>query len=253
MRPRLLTASLSGAAGTLSAMGTEGPEIRAALARQLDLADPGASWHSERDRIGEYAGWLTLVLGSLGKMAEDLLILTQSGLGEVKLGSGGGSSTMPQKVNPVLPSLIAALARHGAGLNLTLQHAAAHRQQRDGAAWFTEWLTLPELTLCAARALTAAAELSETLAPVPERLAAVLDDGTGLIHAEALSFALARRMPRPEAQTQVKALCKIVRAEGGHLLDRAHKLWTDLGFDPGESLGTAPAEARAFAERASQV
>jgi 3-carboxy-cis,cis-muconate cycloisomerase len=109
------------------------------------------------------------------------------------------------------------------------------------------------LTLCAARALTAAAELSETLAPVPERLAAVLDDGTGLIHAEALSFALARRMPRPEAQTQVKALCKIVRAEGGHLLDRAHKLWPDLGFDPGESLGTAPAEARAFAERASQV
>src|SRR5690606_17277738 len=125
---------------------------------------------------------------------------------------------------------IAALARHGAGLNATLQGAAAHRQQRDGVAWFTEWLTLPELTLCAARALAAAGEVAGTLAPVPERMAAILDDGTGLIHAEALSFALARRMPRPEAQAEVKALCAAVRDEGGHLLDRARERWPELGF-----------------------
>jgi 3-carboxy-cis,cis-muconate cycloisomerase len=39
-------------------------------------------------------------------------------------------------------------------------------------------------------------------------MAALIDDGTGLIFAEALTFALAARMPRPKAQEAVKALCR---------------------------------------------
>jgi 3-carboxy-cis,cis-muconate cycloisomerase len=253
LKPRLLTVSLAGAAGTLSAMGPRGPAVRAALAEALDLADPGASWHAERDRTGELAGWLVLVLGTLGKMGEDLILLTQSGIGEVRLASGGGSSTMPQKVNPVLPSLLAALARHGAGLNATLQGAAAHRQQRDGVAWFTEWLALPELVMATARSLAAATELATGIAPVPERMAAALDEGGGLIHAEALSFALAARMPRPEAQATVKALCREAEATGASLLTLAEARWPDLGFSTTDSLGTAPAEARAFAARAAAL
>lgn len=250
LRPRLLTVSLSGAAGTLSAMGPQGPDVRARLAEALDLADPGTSWHSQRDRIGELGNWLALVLGSLGKIGEDLLLLTQHGLGEVRLTSGGGSSTMPQKVNPVLPSLLAALARHGQALNAGLQGAALHRQQRDGAAWFGEWLALPEMVMCTARALSAAQQVAGAMHPVPARMAALLDDGTGLIHAEALSFALAARMPRPEAQAQVKALCQEVQREGGNLLHRAAAAWPDLGFTAAAGLGTAPGEARAFAAAA---
>lgn len=253
LRPRLLCVSLSGAAGTLAAMGPEGPMVRARLAEALDLTDPEASWHSERDRMAELAGWLALVLGSLGKIGEDLLIFTQAGLGEVQLASGGGSSTMPQKVNPVLPSLMVALARFGLGLDAVLQGAALHRQQRDGAAWFTEWLTLPQLVMATGRALAAASDCLAAMSPVPERLAAVLDDGSGLIHAEALSFALARRMPRPEAQKAVKILAQEVRETGGSLLVLAAERWPDLGFDPGESLGTAPAEARLFASRATAL
>ena len=48
MRKGLLRVSLSGAAGTLSSMGEKGPEVRAELARALDLADPGGTWHSNR-------------------------------------------------------------------------------------------------------------------------------------------------------------------------------------------------------------
>nr|WP_275981943.1 lyase family protein [Frigidibacter sp. ROC022] len=253
LRGRLLCVSLSGAAGTLSAMGPEGPKVRAALAAELGLSDPGASWHAGRDRIGELAGWLALVLGSLGKLGEDALTMTQSGIGELRLSLGGGSSTMPQKVNPVLPSVLVALARYGLGLAATLQGGALHRQQRDGAAWITEWLSLPGLLLATGRATSAALELTETARPDPDRMAALLDDGSGLIHAEALSFALAARMPRPEAQAAVKALVAEIAGSSRHLVAEARARWPDLVFPEAAQLGQAPAEARAFARAAAAL
>lgn len=253
----LLTVSLSGAAGTLSAMGEKGPKVRAGLAEALGLADPATSWHAERDRIAAFSGWIAGTAGSLAKMGEDLLAMTQSGVQEVRLGQAGGSSTMPQKANPVLPSLIVAIARQAAALDVAMQGAAAHRHQRDGAAWMTEWLALPQMCLGLARALRAAEDLATALTPLPDRMAAGIDDGLGLIYAEALSFALAGHMPRPEAQAEVKALCREAQESGTPLADLAAARWPDAGlsdlFTPSAQLGTAPAEARAFAEAAAAL
>ena len=252
LRPRVLVVSLGGAAGTLAAMGARGPEVRARLAGRLDLGDPGASWHADRDRMAALAGWLTRATAAPGKMGEDLTLMSQTGIGEVALGQGGGSSTMPQKENPVLPSLLVAIARTMAGLNGVMQGAALHRQSRDGAAWISEWLTLPQMCCLAGRSLSVAGELAATIRPLPGRLAATLDDGTGLIHAEALTFALAARMPRPEAQAAVKALCREAAATGASLralAERDHPGDWAAVFDPARQLGAAPAEARAFAAR----
>lgn len=252
LRPRLLVVSLGGAAGTLAAMGPRGTEVRARLADRLGLGDPGRSWHAERDRIAALAGWLARIAGALAKMGEDLTLLSQSGLGEVALGQGGGSSTMPQKVNPVLPALLVALGRQMAGLDAVMQGAVIHRQSRDGAAWITEWLTLPQMCLLAGRALAVAGDLAATLRPLPDRLAAQIDDGLGLIHAEALTFALTATLPRPEAQAAVKALCREAAATGTSLralAERDHPGDWSAVFDPARRMGTAPADARAFAAR----
>ena len=217
LRQSTLWVSLSGAAGTSAALGPKAQETRAALAAALNLADPQRSWHSDRGPILRLADWQTRLALALGKMAEDLLLLTQTGMAEVSLGAAGASSTMPQKQNPVLPSAMAATARQAAGLNATLQGAALHRLDRDGAALFTEWLTLPQLCLAATATLIHAQSLSKTLAPVPSAMLAAMTDGQNLIHAEALSFALARHLPRPEAQAAIKALCKEAGASGADL------------------------------------
>ncbi|RMD91577.1 MAG: adenylosuccinate lyase family protein [Alphaproteobacteria bacterium] len=252
LREDVLVVSLAGAAGTLSAMGPKGPEVRARLARALGLGDPGGPWHAERDRIARLSGWITATMGALGKMGQDILLATQHGVGEIRLARAGGSSTMPQKQNPVLPSLLVALARHAAGLDATLQGAALHAQARDGAAWMTEWLALPQHCLGLARALAAAVELATSLAPDPQAMARHLDDGSGLIYAEALSFALAAHMLRPEAQAAVKRLCARVRETGTPLPALAREEWPELDlsavFAPGSNLGTAPEDARAFVE-----
>ncbi len=257
MRDDLLCVSLSGAAGTLSAMGPKGPQIRADLAKALNLNDPGGSWHTERDRIAALAGWITGVAGTLGKMGEDLILLTQSDVAEVTLSEGGGSSTMPQKSNPVQPNLLVALARHIIALNSTLQGAGLHRQQRDGAAWFTEWLTLPQLCISLARMLTVAEDLAQGMTPNRQQMHDHIDDGLGIIYAEALSFALAAHMRRPEAQAQVKALCLKARETGTGLAQLAAETWPEHRlsevFSPESQLGTAPQDARAFAKASMDI
>lgn len=248
LKADLAQVSLSGAAGTLSTMGDQGPEVRAALAKELGLTDPGHSWHTERDCIAAFAVWMAGLAASLAKMGEDLILMTQSGIGEVSISGAGGSSTMPQKQNPVGPSVLVALARQSIGLSATIQGAVLHRQQRDGAAWFTEWLTLPQLCISTGRALGLAADLIPRIAANPTAMAAGLDADGGLIRAEALTFALTVQMPRPEAAAAVKALAGRVRAGEGDLMRLAKTAWPDLTVT--DRLGTAPSEARAFAVKA---
>jgi 3-carboxy-cis,cis-muconate cycloisomerase len=248
LRGDLVQVSLSGAAGTLSALGPQGPQVRAALAQALGLVDPGNSWHSERDGIAAFGAWMAGLSASLGKMGEDLILLTATGLSEVRIGGAGGSSTMPQKQNPVGPSVLVALARQAAGLSATLSGAGLHRQARDGAAWFTEWMVLPQLCIGTGRALTLAWDLAGRLEPDAEAMARVLQADAGTIHAEALTFALANRMARPEAEAAVKRLCAEALATGTHLRDLAARDWP--GIVVPLALGEAPAEARAFARAA---
>lgn len=252
VRARLLRVSLSGAAGTLGAMGPEGPKVRATMAEALGLGDPGGSWHSDRNAMAHFAGWCAEVLGALGKMGADIALMAQTGIEEVTLGSAGGSSTMPQKQNPVAPSVLVALARHGIAQAGALQGAVLHQQQRDGAAWFTEWLALPQLVMALGAATRTAESMIAGLEPRADRMRANIDpDGLGLIHAEALSFALTRWVPRPEAQAKVKAACKRAAKEGMPLLE---VLKRDFGalqaqdFVPEFQMGQAPHEARAFAK-----
>jgi 3-carboxy-cis,cis-muconate cycloisomerase len=244
IRPEVLKVSLSGAAGTLSAM-ERGPEVRAALARALDMQDPGASWHSERDGIAALAGWCAGLLATLAKLGEDLLLLTQTGIAEVRISGAGGSSTMPQKQNPVGPSVLLSLARHGQGLASTLTAAGAHRQARDGAAWFTEWLTLPQLAQVTARAVALGEDIASRLSPSAEDMARGLSADGGAIHAEALTFALAARLPRAEAEAEIKRLL----AAGGDLRAAFAAAFPDLQLPP-VLVGEAPTEARAFAAEA---
>ena len=247
LAPELATLSLGGAAGTLSAMGADGPAIRAALARELGLADPGHSWHAERDHIGGFAAWMAGLCASLGKMGEDLILMTQSGIDEIQIDGAGGSSTMPQKQNPVAPSVLVALARQTAALSAAIQGAGLHRQQRDGAAWFVEWLTLPQLCISTGCALELALDLAGRITPNAAAMARNLDDGHGLIHAESYSFALARHMPRPEAQTRIKALCAEAQSSGRTLPDLIARDFPALDLSAAGGLGTAPADARNFA------
>ncbi len=251
LRDDALVVSLAGAAGTGSQLGPDPAGLRAALAEALALGDPGLSWHATRGPVRDLADWFAGVAGASGKMAEDLLRLTRSDVGEVRLGGTGASSTMPQKQNPVGPSAMLALARFAPAQVAAM--SAPHGEARDGAGWFTEWLCLPPLAAAAARAAALAGEVAKAVTPDITAMARHLDDPLGLIHAEALSFALASALPRPDAQAEVKRLTSEARQTGRALPDlmaEAHPGVPLPDLTPPAGLGTAPADARAFAEAA---
>ena len=207
LRPRLLVVQLGGASGTLGALGDHGLAVMEGLADELELSAPLLPWHSQRDSLAELGGWLSLVSGSLGKFGADLVLLGQSEVGELRAGPGGGSSTIPQKVNPVGAETLIALARYNAGLLAGLHQALVHAQERDGAAWSLEWLSLPQMAAATAAALRHAQILAEGLEADSGRMRANVQASGGLLLAEAAAFALAAHMPKPRAEALVKAAC----------------------------------------------
>jgi 3-carboxy-cis,cis-muconate cycloisomerase len=254
LRGDVLQVSLSGAAGTSFALGDRAADTRAGLAVALGLSDPGASWHAERDGIGAFGAWMAGLTATLGKMGEDLALLSQTGLAEITIAGAGGSSTMPQKQNPVGPAVLVALSRQVAGLSATLTGAGVHRQQRDGAAWFTEWLTLPQMCISTGRALALVLDLTARITPEPIAMAHGLTQGHDTLYAEALTFAMCDRMPRAEAATRVGALAREALASGTSLLALAARDypgtdWSARLTGP-DLMGMAPQEARTFAKTA---
>lgn len=249
LRCHALCVSLSGAAGTASQLGPDPMALRAALAQALGLRDPGQSWHADRSRIIEMAQWLAAVTTAMGKIGEDVLRLARTDVGEVRTGGAGASSTMPQKKNPVAASALVALARVAPAQAAAL--SVPHGEARDGAAWFTEWLTLPPLVSAAARASALAGNVARGITPDAAAMAARLGDPLGLIHAEALSFALTATLRRPDAAAEVKRLTLEALATGRPLPDlvaEAHPGAPLPALTGSASLGEAPAEARAFTQ-----
>ncbi|MEM8538848.1 MAG: lyase family protein [Pseudomonadota bacterium] len=252
LRDTSLNVSLTGAVGTGAALGLKAPETRRALAEALGLNDPGRSWHTDRGPILAITDWQGRVMSALSHMAETLIALIGTDRSEIALGSVGGSSTMPQKQNPVGPSAVRALHHLFGGLRTTLHSASVHRDQRDGAAWFAEWMVVPQLTLSVAAALNETKDIAAQMKPQPEVMAKALELGGGAVFAEALSFALTQKMTRTAAQSEAKRIAQQAKSDGGSLQSIALQAHPDLPstlFDPSQNLGQAPHDARAFADR----
>ncbi|CAN1569876.1 PurB Adenylosuccinate lyase [Rhabdaerophilaceae bacterium] len=229
LKPRLLAVQLGGAAGNLSAFGDLALPLMDALADEFSLsrAEP---WHKARDRIEELGGFLAMIAASLGTIGADLALLAQSEVAEVAFAGAGGSSTLPQKQNPVLAEILVSLGRF-AGVQVSgLHQAGLHTNERDGAAWTLEWLSLPPLLVATGAALLRAGEALSALRVDAPRMQANLDAMRGLVMAEAASFALSAHMPRAEATTLVKKAVAATLASSLHLVDHCAEL-TDAPVD----------------------
>lgn len=143
-----------GAAGTLEKLGDSASAVRIDLSKRLGLADR-PQWHSQRDGIAEFANLLSLITGALGKFGQDIALMAELGA-EIRLSGGGGSSAMPHKQNPVNAETLVALARFNAVQISALHQSLVHEQERSGAGWMLEWLTLPLMVTAAGSSLLVA-------------------------------------------------------------------------------------------------
>jgi len=214
----------------LAALGDKGLAVMQALAGELKLSMPAMPWHAQRDCFVEFGGWLSLVTGSLGKMAQDVILMAQSEVGEVGESAEegrGGSSTMPQKSNPITSELIVAAARMNASLLSALHNAQIQEHERGTHGWQVEWLTLPQMIQLTGGALKHAAYLAKNLQVDAAAMLANIARANDVILAESAVFALARVMPRGTAEELIKRACAMAVAENQPLIAVVEQLAGD--------------------------
>jgi 3-carboxy-cis,cis-muconate cycloisomerase len=246
---------LGGASGTLASLGDRGAAVAERLAALLDLQAPDIPWHAQRDRLVRLACALGTACGVLGKIGRDVGLLSQTEVGEAAEAQGGGSSTMPQKQNPVLASVALAASVRAPGLVATMLTAMPQEHERGLGGWQAEWIVLPELVLVTAGAARAVADALATLQVHPDRMRANLDATRGLALAEAVTMALAASMGKREAHARVEEASRRATAGGSSLADALaadpevarHMTRDEIAhrLEPASYLG----EARTFVER----
>ncbi|PIO91467.1 3-carboxy-cis,cis-muconate cycloisomerase [Pseudomonas syringae] len=220
IKPRLLCLQFGGASGSLAALGDQAFSVAEALADELQLALPEQPWHTQRDRLVEFAGLLGLLAGSLGKLGRDMSLLMQTEVGEVFEPSApgkGGSSTMPHKRNPVGAAVMISTATRAPGLVATMLAAMPQEHERSLGLWHAEWETLPELCCLVSGSLQQALQVIPSLQVDAERMAINLQSTKGLVLAEAVSIALAQRIGRDAAHHLVEQCCLRAVEQGAHL------------------------------------
>ena len=159
-----LPVEAGGAVGTLAAATELAGSVDGAIALSdafaaaLSLA-PSPPWHTTRSTVTRLGDALVSCCDAWGHIAADVATSSRPEIGELTEGSGGGSSTMPHKNNPIRSVLIRRAALTAAPLGATLHTAAAASvDERSDGAWHAEWATLRTL---ARRSVVAAAHASE--------------------------------------------------------------------------------------------
>ncbi len=195
-----LVAQLGGAAGTLAGYGDDGLDVARLLAEELDLTDPGTPWHTQRSPVHRLAAALASVTTATGKVATDVLLMSQAEIGEVAEGSPGDSSAMPHKRNPVASVLLVSAARRAPGLVGTVLTAGLHEHERATGSWHAEWVPLRDLLRLAGGAAARVADLLEQLRVAEHAMRRNLDAATPGVLSEAVAGLLIPALGRTAAQ-----------------------------------------------------
>lgn len=171
---------VGGAAGTRAAMVELGREVPPGIPR----------WHTTRAPVTRLGDALVGCTDACARIANDVVTMSRPEIGELAEGSGGGSSTMPNKANPVLSVLIRRAAMTTPQLAATLHLAAAQQvDDRADGGWHAEWATLRDLVR---RTLVAASQTDDLVAglrPDAARMAATLAAAGDAVLAEQRSMA----------------------------------------------------------------
>lgn len=198
-----LPVQLGGAAGTMAAaveITRDAGTVVAAcheVARSLGL-EPAPPWHVVRSPVTRLGDALVRCTDAWGHLAGDVVVLSRPEVAELAEGSGGGSSTMPHKANPVLSVLLRRAALTAPPLAATLHTAAATTtDQRGAGTWQAEWSTLRVLLRRTVVAAAQATRLLDGLQLDPARAAATLEAAEGVRSEQETMAGLTGRPPAP--------------------------------------------------------
>ena len=206
VKERALMCQFGGAVGTLATLGDDGLRVLKQLSEELDLVEPSISWHTARDGWAEMVFWLSMLCTTFTKIANEVATLMRTEVNEVRepfTAGRGGSSTMPQKRNPVSCPLIVATGNKMRDLVGTQLTAMIQLHERDVATQPLEWLVIPEAFVLTSGCLKHSKEILCGLTVDVDSMKSNLEMGGGLLMSEAVMMGLAPKVGRGQAHDLV--------------------------------------------------
>ncbi|MDY6836598.1 MAG: adenylosuccinate lyase family protein [Thermodesulfobacteriota bacterium] len=206
---RLTFGQLSGAVGTMAALGPHAMEVARRTLDLLGLRRRPLAWHSSREHIGELACAFTLMVTTFAKMANEIFQLQKTEIGELKEPAPKGamaSSTMPHKRNPVICQRVVVLSRHVRHLAGTVVESMAHEHERDARCLWGEWLAVPQLCIHTGAALKYMLDVMSGLEVNVDRMKENLHLQKAMITSEWLLFKLSHTMGKMKSLEKLHEL-----------------------------------------------
>jgi 3-carboxy-cis,cis-muconate cycloisomerase len=212
-----LPVQLGGAVGTLAAFGESGVDVLDLMAEDLGLVVPTMPWHTDRSVMVDLASALGTVAGAGAKIAWDIGLMMQSEVREVfePASEGrGGSSTLPQKRNPVGTAAVLSAHRQASALVSVFFGAMANEHERAVGGWQAEWQTLTSLLRLAGGVAAQVAETVRGLEVDADAMAANLARSGDVLLSERIVLTLTPVLGRSAASRAVQEAAERSQASG---------------------------------------
>lgn len=223
-KSRLLVGKMSGAVGSGAAMGKHALKIQELVMADLKLGtEEAATQIVGRDRYIELLSVLGNICSSMEKFATEIRNLQRSEIGEVSEAFESkkqvGSSTMPQKRNPILCEQVCGLARVVRSFIIPAYENAIQWHERDLCNSSSERFILPHSLIMTDWIVFQMNKVFKTLQVYPERMRENLENSKGLPMAEAVMTKLVEKgMGRGDAHELVRTCSLKAVSENKQLL-----------------------------------
>jgi adenylosuccinate lyase len=209
-KSRLLVGKMSGAVGSGAAMGKHALKIQELVMADLKLGtEEAATQIVGRDRYIELLSVLGNIASSMEKFATEIRNLQRSEIGEVSEAFDAkkqvGSSTMPQKRNPILCEQVCGIARVIRSFIIPAYENAIQWHERDLCNSSSERFILPHSLIMTDWIVFQMNKVFRNLQVNPERMRQNLENSKGLPMAEAVMTKLVEKgMGRGDAHELVR-------------------------------------------------
>ncbi len=216
---RIIAGKMLGAVGTGASFGDQALKLQDLVMEKLGLtAEQAATQIVGRDRYAEYVSLLAGVAASLDKFATEVRNLQRTEIGEVAEAFGKkqvGSSTMPQKENPITSENVVGLARIVRGFVVPALENVSLWHERDLTNSSSERFIIPHVTVLVDDMLHKMSDVFENLRVRPDRMWENVLATKGMLMGEAVMMALAKKgMGRQKAHETVREISLKAKAEG---------------------------------------
>ncbi|MCL4334105.1 MAG: adenylosuccinate lyase [Candidatus Thermoplasmatota archaeon] len=223
-RKRVVVGKFMGAVGTGAALGKDSIVVQSIIMKNLAIGEEnGPTQIVDRDRYVEYVSLIANIATSLEKFATEIRNLQRPEIGEVQEpfdeAKQVGSSTMAQKVNPVVSENIVSLARIIRGFLVPMHESAILWHERDLTNSASERFIIPYISILIDDILNKMTGVFKGLKVNSEMMKrTVINDDLAL--GEAYLMALVNMgYGRQEAHEIVRQASMEVRDKGGMLIE----------------------------------